>query len=660
MSQDERPVYDRPGHPMFPASLIGDLSIRFINLPPDQIEHAIGEALRLACEWLDLDLAAVLQQGSADPRPRTMTHYYSPLAAAPARVVDPVNDYPWTLRAAMAGEVTLVNSLDQLPPDAARDGQSWHRTGIKSAIVFPLGAGGSILGAVGFATMRQERVWDPAVVRHLGTLARILANAIARKAMHVAVLDGEARLKLAVEAAGAGLWAMDLATRMVWVSQETQRLYGLPPHEYLDFDAVLATFHPDDRDRVRDAIGVAIEKCQDYRTEYRVVLPDGQTRWMAVRGRVQKDTYGRSMFMGVSLDVSVLKAAEAELQAAHDDVQRLREQLERENLYLREEVKGLVPATGILGKSAAIRRVLRQIEKVAPTPSTVLLMGETGTGKEILASAIHALSPRRDRAMVRVNCAAIPATLIESELFGREKGAYTGALSRQAGRFETANGSTIFLDEVGDLPTDVQVKLLRVLQERQIERLGSPRSIPIDVRIIAATNQNLEEAVRAGRFRQDLYYRLHVFPIVVPPLRDRPEDIPLLVSGLTEELAPLMGRKVQGVSRASLEALARYAWPGNIRELRNVIERALIVSAGPILHIDLPEGASETPQPEPRAGHSIAEVERSHILAVLDRTNWRIRGAGGAAEILDLKPTTLECRMKKLGINRATAKRASL
>src|SRR4051794_24773252 len=290
-----------------------------------------------------------------------------------------------------------------------------------------------------------------------------------------------------------------------------------------------------------------------------------------------------------------------------------------------------------------------------PTQSTVLLLGETGTGKELFATQIHELGPRRNRSMVRVNCAAIPPTLMESELFGRERGAFTGALARQIGRFEMADHSTIFLDEIGDLPLDVQVKLLRVLEEKTIERLGSPQPIRVDVRIIAATHRNLEKRVADGAFREDLYYRLNVFPVAVPPLRDRPDDIPLLVWRFVEEFSKAFGRRIDSIDRTTFMALSQYAWPGNIRELRNVVERAMIVATGHRLSIPLPHA----PHAPPRRSPKLADVEKEHIRAVLEATAWRIRGTGGAADRLGLKPTTLETRMAKLGLKRPGAREAS-
>ena len=294
---------------------------------------------------------------------------------------------------------------------------------------------------------------------------------------------------------------------------------------------------------------------------------------------------------------------------------------------------------------------MEQIEQVASTDSTVLLLGETGTGKELCANQIHERSTRHARAMVRVNCAAIPSTLIESELFGREKGAFTGALARQIGRFEVADHSTIFLDEVGDLPAEVQVKLLRVLEERRFERLGSPKVIPVDTRIIAATHRNLEQLMVAGTFREDLYYRLNVFPIRVPALRERVEDIPLLVWHFVEEFSKAFGKRIETIAKSNMEGLQRYSWPGNIRELRNVVERAMITAAGPRLTVPVPETSSAA------SGRSIRliDVERTHIRRVLESTRWRIRGVGGAAEQLGLKPTTLETRLAKLGLKRPAA-----
>ena len=319
-----------------------------------------------------------------------------------------------------------------------------------------------------------------------------------------------------------------------------------------------------------------------------------------------------------------------------------------ENLYLRRDLQDALGTAKIIGESPALRRVLEQLRQVAATDSTVLLLGETGTGKELLATHLHEQSARRGRPMVRVNCAAIPETLMESELFGRERGAFTGAFARQIGRFERADRSTIFLDEIGDLPPDVQVKLRRVLEERQIERLGCPNPIRVDVRIVAATHRNLAQRIADHTFREDLFYRLNVFPIQIPPLRARVDDIPLLVWRFVDEFSKAFGKRIDSIARQNMTALQRYDWPGNIRELRNVVERAMIVARGPRLTIDLPARSLSTE----RRGETMADVEKEHIRGVLENAGWRIRGSGGAAETLGLRPTTLETRMAKLGLTR--------
>ncbi len=303
---------------------------------------------------------------------------------------------------------------------------------------------------------------------------------------------------------------------------------------------------------------------------------------------------------------------------------------------------------GIVGQSRSMRRVAEQICQVAATDATVLLLGETGTGKELLASEIHERSARRRREMVRVNCAAIPTTLIESELFGHEKGAFTGALARQIGRFELSDGSTMFLDEIGDLPLETQVKLLRILEEREFERLGSSRTLRVNARIIAATHRNLEQKVADGAFREDLYYRLNVFPIAVPSLREREDDVTLLVKRFVSEFSQAFGKRIDAVDEDCMAALRQYAWPGNVRELKNVVQRAIISATGHRLAIPTPR----TIMPPATRSARLSDVERDHIRTVLESTGWRVRGSSGAADRLGLKPTTLETRMAKLGLKR--------
>ncbi|HSB05292.1 MAG TPA: sigma 54-interacting transcriptional regulator, partial [Thermodesulfobacteriota bacterium] len=342
------------------------------------------------------------------------------------------------------------------------------------------------------------------------------------------------------------------------------------------------------------------------------------------------------------------KRADEQLKKYVGEIENLKQRLEKENIYLQEEVKLLAEHTEIVGRSLTMKKVLAQAEQVAGTDSTVLIQGETGTGKELLARAIHALSSRKDRPLVTVNCASLPPTLIESELFGREKGAYTGALGKMIGRFEVADGSTLFLDEIGELPFDAQSKLLRVLEEGSFERLGSTKTLHVNVRIIAATNRDLGKDVKAGRFRKDLYYRLNVFPITIPPLRERPEDIPLMVSAFVTKLQKMMGKEIETISKKSIEALKSYSWPGNVRELKNVIEHAMILSKDNTLVIRLPNSGL----PDTDVTQNLHDMERMHMVSVLEKTGWRVSGKGGAAAALGLKRTTLDSKMKKLGIKR--------
>ena len=356
-------------------------------------------------------------------------------------------------------------------------------------------------------------------------------------------------------------------------------------------------------------------------------------------------------------DVSDRVEREEALSTALDEIQKLKERLQDENLYLRQEMDRAKGSDEIVGESRGMRQVTALVSQVAPTDATVLILGETGTGKELIARAVHAQSGRGDRALVKVNCAALPSSLIESELFGHEKGAFTGAVSRRVGRFELADGGTIFLDEIGDLPIELQPKLLRVLQDGGFERLGSTETIETDARVIAATNRDLEHAVAAGEFRRDLYYRLQVFPIFAPPLRERPEDIPLLVWYFLGRTKVSMGRPIDSVADDVMQRLIRYSWPGNARELENVVERAVILTQGQSLQLEESFGLADVGKAG-RSGSTATEsarlqdVERAHIIRVLEECGWRIKGKSNAAEQLGLHPSTLLHRLKKLGIER--------
>jgi transcriptional regulator with GAF, ATPase, and Fis domain len=383
--------------------------------------------------------------------------------------------------------------------------------------------------------------------------------------------------------------------------------------------------------------------------ETRLHTKEGATR-VLLSSAEKLDIAGQKCLLVASSDVTERVANQKALQAALAELQELKNKLEAENIYLQEELK-LDPTFGeIVGQSEPIRHLLFQIQQVAPTDTTVLITGETGTGKELVARAIHGASSRRNKPLIKVNCGALSPTLIESELFGHEKGAFTGAVARKLGRFELAHGGTIFLDEIGELPAELQVKLLRVIQESEFERLGGTKTIKTDVRIMAATNRNLRVEVDKGSFREDLWYRLNVYPINVPPLRMRKEDIPMLVEHFARSYARKFGKTISSVTPREMENLQRHTWPGNVRELANVIERAVIHTQGETLQVvDRFEPLEQRP---PTSAKTLEEVEREHIIAVLENTGWRIEGPFGAAKILGLNPSTLRTRMLKLGIQR--------
>jgi len=429
---------------------------------------------------------------------------------------------------------------------------------------------------------------------------------------------------------------------------------------------VIVMMHPDDTRSYQESVESSLPTGEPFKSVYR--LSDGRGGWRWIKSRaisLGEERDGKHVhWLGDSIDITEQKETEDALRKSLEELRHLKAQLQSENLFLREEVDRGVTHADIIGRSAPLARVLEQVDLVAATSSTVLVSGETGTGKELVARAIHQHSDRRQRLFVAVNCAALPATLVESELFGHEKGAFTGATARRVGRFEQADGGTLFLDEVGELPLETQAKMLRVLQSGEFERVGGGRLLKTNVRVIAASNRDLEQGVREGRFRSDLYHRLSVFPIHLPPLRERPEDIPLLAAYLVTRKARQLGRSIERMPHLILDRLSAYDWPGNVRELENVLERAIILSPGTSLRLEAILLGSAAPaksrqrhaQPETAADAGETDTlqahERAHILRICETTAWKIKGPAGTASKLGINPSTLYSRMKKLGIER--------
>jgi formate hydrogenlyase transcriptional activator len=632
-------------------TLLADLSARFINLPTGEIDGKIKDAQRRLCEILDIDRSVLWQVPETEPGAMLLAHIHQPPGSRPPPGRADARDlFPWSAQKALSGEIVAVSKISDLPPEAARDREIYQLYGTKSTLVVPLLAGGgTVLGVLTFSVMREERDWPEATVKGLQLIAQVFGNALDRKRADQALRESAERLSLATDAAEAGLWIVELDTSQVWATARTRELFHFAPDEELNYESFVKVICPEDRAQVEREVQQALQSGEPLSSEFRVLLPDGSIRWIGTRGRrYSKSTAKPERLMGVSVNITERKQMEAQLRERLLEIEQLKQRFERENIYLQEEIRLLVEHTEIVGKSVAMKRILAQAEQVAQTDSTVLILGETGTGKELLARAIHSMSTRKDRPLVTVNCASLPPTLIESELFGRERGAYTGALTRMVGRFELADGSTLFLDEIGELPLELQSKLLRVLEEGKYERLGSNKTLRVNVRIIAATNRDIAREVKEGKFRNDLYYRLNVFPIVIPPLRERSEDIPLMVWAFVREFQKRMGKEIESIPRKSIDALQSYPWPGNVRELRNVIERAMIVSSGKTLTVQVPGLASSDTQAAP----NLEETERRQIVSVLERTGWRVAGKGGGAEVLGLKRTTLQSKMKKLGIKR--------
>ncbi len=678
--------------------LVSGMSTQFVSLRANEIDLAITQGLARMAEFIGADRAAIVQPKDKDDR-YGYSHYWAregvERALEDAAAAEP---YPWLAKQILEEDrIVSFSRLDDLPSEAKGDKKSFEKMGVQSLLCLPLKSGGLSVGAISFTTVQSQRNWPKAVVSRMSLVASLFSHALDRKRAQLALQE---RLRFqqlvsTISATFAGLSGTEyeqaikgaLAQIGGYFDADSVKLYRLslegevlklrinwrteglaPPGEmpellkrnYRGFAAHYSqgetiffdSSHecppwPGMRETmeflgVKAGLGVPLEADDSGVDVFAMDKIEADYTW-PVDILKHAEAIGR-----ILLGAMRRSEAEVELHKSYDEIKQSKARLEQENIYLRKEMELLDSHEEIIGKGQAIKSALGQAEQVAGQETPVLILGETGTGKELLARAIHKLSPRKARTMIVINCAALSPTLIEGELFGREKGAYTGALTKQAGRFEIADKSTVFLDEIGDLPLELQAKLLRVLQEGQLERLGSSKTLTVDVRVVAATNQDLEEAVQEGRFRKDLFYRLSVFPITMPPLRERSDDIPLLTWFFVREFGERMGKTVEKLSKKSMDKMQAYSWPGNVRELRNVIERAMILHTGQTLRIDI----VGKPKPEAVQPVSLEEVERNHITSILAKAKGKVSGKNGAAEMLGLKESTLRARMGKLGIRR--------
>ncbi len=675
--------------------VISQLLVRFVKISVDRTDSEIREFIRRITEALGLGRCSIYQSFAGGTR-LLCTHRWAATEGEPVSVFPGPDTAPWIHRKILRGETITISGLRDLPEEAAREKEYFRAKGTRSLISLPMEFEDILIGALVMESVRSEEHWPEDITLKLMMAADVFASALERKRRKL-----ELKQKLRLE-----MLLTDISARFVMLDPaETDTEIEKALHEIgllIDADRCgILEVQPDKKiSRVTHAwYGEGIERVSpeinlfplfpwshelhiSQRASFSFtsldeIPPEAKKDRLAYAGMGVRSSLVVPVFCGkdvchfivfqnlikervwpeqylprirqlgeIFVNALIRKETEVRLIKSLEEIRALKEKLQIEADFLRNEIKLSMIHEKIIGQSDVLVNVLKLVEQVAPTDSTVLICGETGTGKELIARSIHNLSPYSDKIMVKVNCASLPAPLVESELFGREKGAYTGALTRQIGRFELADGSSIFLDEIAELSLDLQVKLLRVLQEGEFERLGSPRTIRVRVRVIAATNRNLAEEVKKGNFRADLYYRLNVFPIFVPPLRDRPEDIPLLVWAFVNEFVNKMGKQINRITKRDMDALQHYSWPGNVRELRNVIEHAVIVSQTDTLSVVVPKTEADS-------GSSIKtldEIETQHIIGVLRHTGGRIKGPFGAARILGMNPSTLYSRIQKLGI----------
>ncbi len=668
--------------------LITDISGALSRVPGEAVLEAITGAIRQLVEHLNLDRSTLFEVVAPRDEVHTRASYARPgIKEAPMIRTD--NLFPWLWSRLRMNEVVTLSNPGDIPAEATLDRESMSLVGPCALVVMPIHVAGRLAYLFTLESFSPMEAWPTELVARQRLAGELIGMAAARGDACLALNqrldfertlriisslfvnpspdqfdeDTEVALRLLIDLADADRASIGIFSNV----DETIRIRHASANQEASWEpaALSRSALPWLTACVIEGRRLEVVSPEEVpaegAAEAELMRAEGLQSFLALPLRVETTVIGFLAFASTehpvqfsdrnvdSLEIAASVMANAIARREADlALSALRDELEQENFVLKESTASDREHEILFGTSPKMREVMARVEQVGPTKATVLIMGETGTGKELLANAIHAASDRAHKTMVKVNCAALPSTLMESEFFGREQGAYTGAMTRQIGRFELAHGSTLFLDEIGDLSFELQAKLLRVLQEGEFERLGSSKTIKVDVRVIAATNRDLARAVRDGTFREDLYYRLRVFPISVPPLRERTEVIPQLVWLFAKELGRTMGKVIESIPRSDMLSLQQYHWPGNIRELRNVVEHAMIVSRGRVLRLAPPlAGINPISQVS-----TLDEAITQHILLVLERTNWRVKGAGGAAEVLGMNSATLRSKMKKLGIER--------
>ena len=570
--------------------LVVDLLQSLVDNAPSQVDKAVIEALSAICFFLKMNYCGLLEVSADTRQIRVLKMGHGEEPEKDISGIDIAPMYPRAYdRAVEQKEPIIFLSPEKFLPSEDPDKAVWELWKALNLRILPLKIDGQVTHAIGLWSRTRVWKWSPMYADRLRLLGEVFVRALSHKRDHEALKYNERILTETQRIGNLGSWSWDIATGDLAWSDEVYRIFGVQRQEFDGtYQFFLATVHPDDRQAVEQALNESLTDPQKmYNIEYRLVRPDGSERIVHERGEVTfHTTEGKpARMIGTVLDVTERKQTEIMLQKTFEEISWHRKQLEVENIYLRDEIGLGEGFTNIVGTSESLQHIMFRIQQVAQMDTTVLLTGETGTGKGVFARALHDCGNRKGAPFVQVNCAGLPANLIESELFGRERGAFTGATEKQIGRFELANRGTIFLDEIGELPIELQPKLLRVLESGEFERLGSPHTVKVDVRIIASTNRNLNDQIKNGLFRRDLFYRLNVFPIKIPPLRERREDVPLLVKFYVDKFNKRCNKRITNIPREAMAALQAYRWPGNVRELINVIERAVIVSNGPALLI---------------------------------------------------------------------------